>query len=198
METHRVCDNCEKIHDWWNDDGYTCEGCNGEYCIECCDNDHVDIFTFEGKKWCTLCFQTEPDDPDDSLLLNYLLKKQKISRDRLLQDFRKTAVAPHAYVCTECPENTCPSAMCESIPKTFYHEERDDYCRGFCCGAQNLAEICSGCKKWASRICIPMLGIRKRRRGNLLNDVPRDILIQCILIPYIIKPLRGRPPKIRK
>lgn len=200
MSQAEVCDECGKAYLPYDlqEGGYSCDGCNANYCEACFDADKTDIFSFGERKFCTGCFETEPRKVDNLTLLNYLLVKNKISRSQATKEFLISApavfrVPRHAYFCTACPRNGCPSTTCKYLATSFYNAQKDDYCRGYCCYARVEEEeshslgICEGCRTWRlENICIPMLGMRKYRKGGFLDLVPRDVLTHLILTPWIV------------
>lgn len=91
------------------------------------------------------------------------------------------------YECVQCPPGMCASKKCFLV-----HQGCSiDYVSytGYCCmarGSDRRPYRCRGCRRWEKRkTCAIMIGIRKFRRGSLLNLLPRDVLIYCILKKFV-------------
>jgi hypothetical protein len=94
------------------------------------------------------------------------------------------------YKCTKCSPGACVSTGCWIIGLN-YRKDTTVY-RGLCCRARQRT-LCKGCVKWElKKACITLIGIRKYRRGNLLNSLPRDVLIYALLKPYWIEKTQKR------
>jgi len=185
------CTNCDAIFDFESESGKQCDGCESVYCDTCINAEKpIELFLFRSSMRCTGCFETEPKKPTSWNLLDFLLEKYNLSHKDVLDDFLKTApawytVPPDAYVCTKCPNNECASKFCEYVSKNYIIPGTENTYRGFCCMAIGI-ELCLGCQKWeAKRTCVAMIGVRKFRKKSLLNTLPRDVLIHCILKPWI-------------
>lgn len=91
------------------------------------------------------------------------------------------------YECEQCPPGMCASKKCFLVHQSCCF----DYVTytGYCCRARGSARRsyrCQGCRRWEARkACAIMMGIRKFRRGSLLNLLPRDVLIYCILKKFV-------------
>jgi hypothetical protein len=169
--------------------GKQCDGCDAVFCNTCIyETGQVDLFSFRGRIRCTQCFETTPKTVISWDLLDFVIEKYNLSRRDILDNFLKTAPAWYttpqdAYVCTQCPSDECASKSCEYVSETYF--VIGSQFRGYCCKAQGK-ELCLGCVKWeAKRTCVAMIGVRKFRKPNLLNTLPRDVLIHCILRPWI-------------
>lgn len=179
------CDNCNAIY--W-DESYSCNNCALDYCLHCVESGKVEIFMYGGNVRCTGCSNTEPPKIGSGRLLDFVLRKYKISKCDVLVEFKKANpifTRPQwTYRCTQCPQNTCASSKCQLISENYGDPSGDfDIYRGYCCKAQGM-EMCTGCKRWEiNPISILMLGIRKFRTNSVLRAIPRDVLIYAMLKP---------------
>jgi hypothetical protein len=187
-----VCEDCESC---------ICQGCEMESCDDCEANGRFETFVFDGEEWCNFCFQTKPDEITDSDLLQIAITKLGTTKKRLREELLVSGpdrfrVAPHEYACTICPESECSSSLCEQVSKgigeecvrRFGYFEMDSATKGYCCKARHEANACLGCKGWeARRLARTLIGIRKKRKDTLLAWLPRDVLVMCIIKPFIVK-----------
>jgi len=194
-----ICPCCDEACDGY--EHQSCAGCHQDCCENCSDDGRFETFIYNGEECCTICFQTKPDDIEQSDLLDLALTKLGTTKKRLREELlisgpERFRVAPNKYECTVCPEFECSSNLCTKVSKFLEREcvirfndpEMDEFTKGYCCKARRDEELCSECKDWEGRrVARTLIGIRKKRKGTLLAWLPRDVLILCIIKPFIIK-----------
>lgn len=90
------------------------------------------------------------------------------------------------YECKACPKGTCPSNGCFAAGFNYAKDEYSPIHRGVCCRGRGYKDLCLSCEKWETKkVCVLMIGARKFRRGNLLNLLPRDVLIYALVKPFV-------------
>jgi hypothetical protein len=104
------------------------------------------------------------------------------------------------YQCKLCPQGMCPSEHCWLITTNFIRIGRSTIYRGVCCRARGYTDtLCINCAKWETqKACIIMIGARKFRKNNLLNTLPRDVLIYALLKPFVWPEKSGKRPNFKE
>lgn len=164
-------------------DTYGCNTCGAEWCEDCSQ----ELFIFNNKKYCTLCWKNKPKRPRDDELLLFALDKFKTSRTELENEFiakNRQKKQRNTYYCTFCPPNTCASSKCSDINDDckIIGAKIGEVYRGICCKAAITQcgtepdDFCEACTKWKRDRMILFLGIRKFRPKTLLAKLPRDLL----------------------
>lgn len=196
------CSNCDGIFDF-NLEGTQCDGCDDVFCRACIDQKAVSCFRFNNRPKCTNCFITEPPTVLTFSLFDYMLNKYNVSEKQIREEYIQTnplfyTTPQNTYVCTKCKVHQCASRLCERVSQDYTGPRNAIVSRGFCCKAQDEWD-CDACLKWeAQRICVTLVGIRKFRKDSSLRCVPRDVLIHCILKPFILPPFRGEDERTTK
>lgn len=196
------CSHCDGIFDF-NIEGTQCDGCDDVFCGACIEQRLASVFRFNNRPKCTKCFITEPPTVLTFSLFDYMLKKYNVSEKQIREEYIQTnplfyTTPQNTYVCTKCKVHQCASRLCKRVSKDYTCSLSGVVVRGLCCKKQK-DNLCDACLKWeAQRICVAMMGARKFRKGNLLNLLPRDVLIHCILKPLILPPKGGEDQRTTK
>ena len=104
------------------------------------------------------------------------------------------------YECQVCPRGTCPLDKCWIVLLNYVRIGRSTIYRGVCCRARGYTDtLCINCAKWETqKACIIMIGARKFRKHNLLNTLPRDVLIYALLKPFVWPERNGKRPNFKE
>lgn len=194
------CDNPNWVHE--EADPNMCLHCQAVWCAECEYKKRVKRFHYSSDEnapmKCDFCFPTKPLRIRDSDLLDYALERLGSSKKRLTEQMLADGpiqfrVAPNPkFECQIHIEGYCASSECHRVsqPQKIYRDVDDDW-YGYCCEESHGSRLdfkgyCKGCLRWKARpLVITLLGIRKLRKHSVLASVPRDVLINCIMKPFL-------------
>lgn len=203
--------NCESCGEIYADCGECdqCQGCHKEWCGICMRNGRVEKWIYGGDHYCTLCWKDSPPTPPDDELLEFALDMMKIDRKEFMDAFLKKnpkyLEVPNYFACQECGEdNECANRDCEYVGDEFRPEATDRWGgtippeRGACCKRQGRTpeEWCDACiRHRCRRVATTLLGLRKFRPASLWAQLPRDVLVHCIIKPRILNRAYWPPPE---
>lgn len=160
-------------------------------CDECFES--IPVYGEDGGERCERC---------DTMWCEDCMYEQEGSRHVFTYKNEKRCTActkSTHWKCTRCKPGECASKKCMRVSRLHYEKDAE-YSKGLCCKhSSRFGEKCLGCFQHETRhLCTLLIGLRKFRKGHLLRGVPRDILIQCIVIPWLVNPFKGQPSARKK
>lgn len=207
---HYTCPICEEIRAD-TDEYHHCAGCGARWCDWC----HADTWIYAGKMRCDFCWKDCTEPIPESELLELALSMLPMNRAELEEMWLKTApqkyrVPRDRFHCTRC-KGPCASSRCERVgedhcPDDPPSDDNDsdnaavDRYRGYCCAAQGLPlhKQCAQCQEWTNRrVAVALLACRSRRK-TVLTQVPRDVLQQALIVPWVLPHVYQEPGKPKK
>jgi hypothetical protein len=142
------CDLCDEIYTTCAGGG-SCDSCGASWCDRC--NEPSPVFYIGDDKYCEHCYP----DPDKKKhhskreKLDFLLEHAKMTEAELIALMPPLNVEPD-YVCTKTEEHGCVQE-CTTLGHNW--EDEDGYqCRGLCCKAKGLHELCEACANTNKKI----------------------------------------------